>query len=77
MEKFTRAEGTAIFQLPGNMLGRCVLLVGDAMLVHSVPGPVDRIVPEAPEKSTFPVLLIFGALAALGSRWPSLIVTWD
>ena len=77
MEKFGRAGGTAILRLPGDVLSRTVLMVADAMLDHYVTDPVDRIVPKAPEKSTFPVLLIFGALGALGSRWRNLIVRCD
>src|ERR1700675_1718102 len=48
MEQFKQGEDTAILQLLGDMLGRTIVVVGDAMLDRYVTGPVDRISPEAP-----------------------------
>ena len=48
MEQFKQAKDTAILQLLGDMLGRTIVVVGDAMLDHYVMGSVDRISPEAP-----------------------------
>jgi D-beta-D-heptose 7-phosphate kinase/D-beta-D-heptose 1-phosphate adenosyltransferase len=48
IEQFKQAKETPILQLLGDMLGRSIVVVGDAMLDHYVTGAVDRISPEAP-----------------------------
>ena len=48
MEQFKQGEDTAILQLLGDMLGRTIVVVGDAMLDRYITGSVDRISPEAP-----------------------------
>jgi len=48
MQQFSQSEEATILQLLGQLIGRQVVVVGDAMLDHYVMGSVNRISPEAP-----------------------------
>jgi D-beta-D-heptose 7-phosphate kinase / D-beta-D-heptose 1-phosphate adenosyltransferase len=48
MEQFNEPGALAIHSLLANMLGRRVVVIGDAMLDHYLMGSVERISPEAP-----------------------------
>jgi len=48
MEQFKPVKETKILGLLGDMIGRTVVVVGDAMLDYYITGSVDRISPEAP-----------------------------